>query len=1309
VSALSCLVILDYNGSLFFNLKKRKYNEIWNECEEEAGNETNVDTATIDDFMEFYFNQESSTSRLNYLEGDGAERPRVEPAANATRARKLNLIELKMNYKDFCGSQELNSLSSGVNGGGASKKRLLNRSKSGNVKLNENGAFFLSADLSSTTSSSTTSSSSSSTSSSSILSSSNGLHQQQQVSQTTGQQHETYNFYNSSLISDYRLTLTDLMELNLIDISNGLIINPLNGARLTIADAMRIDLLNSDVREVANTFLMAAAVALPSPSPPASSSTDMFALKSLKLTVKEAIQFSILNPNRNEILLSPQTPRTTSSSSSVHVNLYEAKKKNLILKPLTLSEAFIRNLIQPNGFVRNPINNKYYAFESLILNDLNQKDRSLSGEQAICLFDLDTKHIIDPNDAEKRLLSLSEAIEMELILPRTFELNLASRGCKSRTATLAASAAATADGRINLYDAFFNSNQLNLSLLLYKPEIENVYVKLVGADAKQQQKIGVLLSKREKIGLAEAMNLNVVSLKHDTYSPVGASSCTELSLDEAVDKYKLIDAQLLDLLNTPIANNNVQQRAANRPITIRDCINDSSLQLDKHLYKNPFSSSSDVVNLDSHACKLLLGEETVKRIKRLITRINIKSYIISLNATASSKQQLSSIAEPINPPTVVYNTLSNSISSSKTLSRPIGPDLITSSYYFCDDLKSNGISSSSSNPKLRPTSALDKIKQSPQQLRQQTSIANNILTESRTYVLEYVLDANCEYRQKLSIQEAKKAGILNVEKGFYFNPTNGVVISIEEAIYLGLIGARVASCQKKLFDLESAAPPVAAGNNNSSRLRNHESTTLAIESVVDASSGQSYAISDAVRRGLLDSATLSYRNTQTGVCMTLNEAFTQGFVKGQVYANEASDRVVNELLSSQQTSKQHEQLVRGVNSCDYVFSHASDGKSMLVESEEKCLRITSVFNPVTKAYVSLDEAIRQKLFDRATGIYTEPVSGRRMNLNEATLSGYVKTSVAAAQPPGSLNEPASILVIDVKNPKLDKAQQTVQILDDVLYELRELEELTQAQIEARKLAAADDERIEQVVDDSDENYDQSPDELTPNNVCSTTTSTTTTEQVKWRMRRGVGHKPILERRIPSFYGSDNRLVAEPLIIDDVRQSMMLDIDGITHVLKNEALTIDSESNDLSTGQKLKAAAANNSSADSLSSLSSSTNSSCSNNADNNNIQKINNRTVIVVEDQLINGMRNGTPKATPRTQPVALHASNESKSYEILKIDVRKSATTTNGEESISSLERNNSNEFLTSSERAQFERAEASSVKKLPKNNNYLVSGSFF
>lgn len=164
---------------------------------------------------------------------------------------------------------------------------------------------------------------------------------------------------------------------------------------------------------------------------------------------------------------------------------------------------------------------------------------------------------------------------------------------------------------------------------------------------------------------------------------------------------------------------------------------------------------------------------------------------------------------------------------------------------------------------------------------------------------------------------------------------------------------------------------------------------------------------------------------------------------------------------------------------------------------------------------------------------------------------------------------------------------------------------------------------------------------------------------------------IIERRIPSFYGSDQRLTgSETLVIDDVRQSVMLDIDSVTHILKNECTIVD------------EAAAAAQQAAESQK-------------------HKLNNRTVIVVEDQLIN--TNGVEKI---------------KNNETLKIDVRnnsrkaeKSASvgylngndvTPNGNATIDRLDQS-SNEFLTRSERAQFER-----VDNKQKKDTYTVSLSF-
>jgi len=205
------------------------------------------------------------------------------------------------------------------------------------------------------------------------------------------------------------------------------------------------------------------------------------------------------------------------------------------------------------------------------------------------VFDFDTKHIIDLNDPDKRLLSLSEAIEIGLILPHTFELNLSSRLglCPNAQTKIGAQ-------KLNLYDAFFKTKHLNLSLLLYKPEIENVFVKLMcSSDLTQSSKVGILLSKREKIGLIETINLNVIDLNTCTYSTLLFNNDENLrfSLSEAIYKYRLVDVELLDLLNTPIG-----LKRNKCEITVLDSLRDSSLILEKYLYKNPFSN--DYMQLD---------------------------------------------------------------------------------------------------------------------------------------------------------------------------------------------------------------------------------------------------------------------------------------------------------------------------------------------------------------------------------------------------------------------------------------------------------------------------------------------------------------------------------------------------------------------------------------------------------------------------------------------------------------------------------------------------------------------------------------
>lgn len=543
-----------------------------------------------------------------------------------------------------------------------------------------------------------------------------------------------------STASEYRLSLSDFIELNLIDESNGLIINPLNGQRLTLMEAIKLDLINSDIKEIANIYDSC----------------------NSKLTIKEAINLKLLNSQTNEFLL------TNGSNSNLKlINFYEAKEKNLIIKPLTLSEAFLLNLIDRNGYVKNPSNEKLIQFACLFKKNSNFTD----------LLDLDTKHIIDPSRSNKKLLSINEAIDANLILPLTFEV-------------------CTHDGvRVNFYDAFYTKNCLNL--ILYKPEIDNIFVKLSFPS-------GIKL-KRDKIGLIESLYLNLLDLNNELY--INKYLNIKLTFQEAIAK-NLIDKELIDILNTSIG---IQRNGV--CLLIKDCIKDYSLYLEKYLFKNPFTN--EYMHLDSFKCKKILEDKKIRLIKRLITRVNVKNYFVSFNSNSRNEFNLP-----------VVNVRQQKLSSKNSLDSPIMKheiktltvesvkDAKTGQIYSINDAIKIGILDKQSlcfkNTKTGQIMSLNDAheqgfvhgkyhsgsltsKNHPSSNKSFELIKSNdgkvVLAEKEelNYQISSVIDI--ETGKKLTLEQALKQGIID-KSGIYFNKKTGAKINLNEAFNRGFIDAK---------------------------------------------------------------------------------------------------------------------------------------------------------------------------------------------------------------------------------------------------------------------------------------------------------------------------------------------------------------------------------------------------------------------------------------------------------------------------------------------------------------------------------------
>ena len=786
-----------------------------------------------------------------------------------------------------------------------------------------------------------------------------------------------------SLVSDYRLCLTDLIELNLIDAHTGLIINPLNGKRLSIADAIRIDWLDTDVKEIANTSTTAA--------------------QANKLTVREAIHLGTLNANTNELYISNnnnnnnKSSNSSASTSSISnsLNLYEAaRQRSLILKPLTLAEAFMRNLIQPNGFVRNPLNNKYYAFESLVNDDmaaaaaaaasLKSQDTQTLSQQPIYMFDFETKHIIDPVDNESRkLLSLADAVRIGLILPRTFQLNLAYNDHYARVDDIDndnSNLYSTYDDEdnndndddhlLNLYEAFYavhnaddnnTKRTKNIGLVVYKPEIENAYVKLMSSSLMTRTTttsqcthdnhltttaaaMVLAATRRDRIGLIEALNCQLIDLKRRVYrcvSSVGdaatrSANVRELSLSEAArSPHKLVDPLLVDLLDTPIhSHSHSQHSGSDKTLTICDCINNSSLQLERFLYRPPAAAHAaasttrggEYMRLDSHSCRVLLGEHVYQRIRRLVTRITVKTYVISLSSHQQQQQHQhsSSIKLPFSfPPRFTSRqqqapkvpTPPPPASTTNVARHPIAIAHVSSVQLRNQQQhrSSSNRNSSSSTSHYEQVATQNADDDGDEQLMELTIRPSKMaatvssVSGSGPYLLDYVLDraslfkadartggvtargdaalssSKSPRRYKLSVEEAKRRGILDVHHGLYVDKLSGKSIAIDDAIRLGLIGVRRSQSPPPPNSQQQQQKELKAQEAN--KKKSTAASTLSIELVLDQSNGQWCSVNEAIKRGLLDRTCLLYRDmsiidASTAQFISLSDAYANGLVKG---------------------------------------------------------------------------------------------------------------------------------------------------------------------------------------------------------------------------------------------------------------------------------------------------------------------------------------------------------------------------------------------------------------------------------------------
>ena len=149
-------------------------------------------------------------------------------------------------------------------------------------------------------------------------------------------------------------------------------------------------------------------------------------------------------------------------------------------------------------------------------------------------------------------------------------------------------------------------------------------------------------------------------------------------------------------------------------------------------------------------------------------------------------------------------------------------------------------------------------------------------------------------------------------------------------------------------------------------------------------------------------------------------------------------------------------------------------------------------------------------------------------MNDAVKKGFVTGNFFKQQE--EQDNKTSILTINVGG----QTEMSVKPTDAVLYEVNEVQTVNFVALKDSRTSSIE-ERFEQVIEDVSEPQQEVIDSVRPR-----------------KRRENTGfRKNILERKIPSLCGSEHNLACEPLVINDVRQSAMLDINGVTHIFNNE--------------------------------------------------------------------------------------------------------------------------------------------------------------
>ncbi|VDK41939.1 unnamed protein product, partial [Anisakis simplex] len=280
------------------------------------------------------------------------------------------------------------------------------------------------------------------------------------------------------------ITLTDCIQMGLINTETGEFFDRNSGEKLTLRDAVskQNSLLNLHIPEIIRTD------------------------ESRRITLGDAIVRNAINTRQGNY---------TDLQQSQSMSLWEAYNKDLIQKPLTLTEIDAKGLIDStNKFIDGGTKHRYTLLEAI----------------AAGLIDAEVRHIVDP--VMKDVISIAEALERGLLEP-TGRIVVAAQQ-KSYTITEAISEGLLIKRvRHTIFDVKGIKNTKTKEILTFNEAVEK------GAVIVQAERI-VDLATQESFLLADCADKDLIDpMLHELFSsPIGIkdSSGDEMTVFRAVAK-----------------------------------------------------------------------------------------------------------------------------------------------------------------------------------------------------------------------------------------------------------------------------------------------------------------------------------------------------------------------------------------------------------------------------------------------------------------------------------------------------------------------------------------------------------------------------------------------------------------------------------------------------------------------------------------------------------------------------------------------------------------------------------------------------